>query len=294
MVGHALSVDPYLRGRIKSVNPLSKKRASGGTDVPLESDTGETAMTGFVAGRVVASKNNPEWDVGDFIGGAMDFATVQVLAPSRLKQTIVWKLTGYVDETNISLGVGALGMPGATAYGGLVDILRPQKGKNETLFVSSAAGAVGSLVGQIAKSVYGCTVIGSCGGEVKNARIVSRYGFDHAIDYTTLENRDGDEGKADLDERLRQVAPDGIDMYYENVGGVHFESAMTALRPHGAEFAHHQQVQHARCPNKIDIGADLHVSADRGVCGDPVAAPRTRRFPSRNVNLDRGEEVHPG
>ena len=80
---HALSVDPYLRGRIKSVNPLSKKRASGGTDVPLESDTGETAMTGFVAGRVVASKNNPEWDVGDFIGGAMDFATVQVLAPSN-------------------------------------------------------------------------------------------------------------------------------------------------------------------------------------------------------------------
>ena len=137
----------------------------------------------------------------------MDFATVQVLAPSRLKQTIVWKLTGYVDETNISLGVGALGMPGATAYGGLVDILRPQKGNNETLFVSSAAGAVGSLVGQIAKSVYGCTVIGSCGGEVKNARIVSRYGFDHAIDYTTLENRDGDEGKADLDERLRKLPP---------------------------------------------------------------------------------------
>ena len=79
----------YLRGRIKSVNPLSKKRASGGTDVPLDSDTGETAMTGFVSGVVVASKNNPDWSVGDFIGGAMDFATIQVLPPSRLAQTIV-------------------------------------------------------------------------------------------------------------------------------------------------------------------------------------------------------------
>ena len=257
---HALSVDPYLRGRIKSVNPLSKKRAGGGTDVPLESDTGETAMTGFVAGKVIASKN-PDWEVNDLIGGAMDFSTVQVLAPKRLKQTIVWKLTGFVDESNVSLGVGALGMPGATAYGGLVDILRPNKGKNETLFVSSAAGAVGSLVGQIAKSVYGCTVIGSCGGKVKNKRIVERYGFDHAIDYTTLENRSGDEGKGDLDERLRSVAPDGIDMYYENVGGVHFESAMTALRPHGriavcGVISKYNEAEAA--PNKIDIGSMIY------------------------------------
>lgn len=251
----------YLRGRIKSVNPLSKKRAAGGTDVPLDSDTGEAAMTGFVSGVVVASKNNPDWAVGDFIGGAMDFATIQVLAPARLAQTIVWKLTGYVDETNISLGVGALGMPGATAYGGLVDILRPNKGKNETLFVSSAAGAVGSLVGQIAKSVYGCTVVGSCGGAAKNARIVERYGFDHAIDYTTLEDRGGDEGKADLDERLARAAPDGIDMYYENVGGVHFESAMTALRPHGrvavcGVISKYNDAEASR--NKIDIGAMIY------------------------------------
>ena len=227
----------------------------------MESDTGETAMTGFVAGRVVQSQGNADWQEGDFIGGAMDFATVQVLTRERLASTIVWKLTGYVDEESVSLGVGALGMPGATAYGGLVDVLRPQKGKGETLFVSSAAGAVGSLVGQIAKSVYGCTVVGSCGGRVKNERIVQRYGFDHAIDYTTLEDRDGDEGKQDLDERLRAAAPDGIDMYYENVGGVHFESAMTALRPHGrvavcGVISKYNDAEASR--NKIDIGSMIY------------------------------------
>ena len=249
------------------MNPLNQKSAKGGTDVAIETDTGETIMSGFVAGKVVASKNSA-WEVNDFIGGAMDFSTVQILTSKRLNSTIVWKLTGYVDASNISLGIGALGMPGATAYGGLCDVLRPKKSSSvggeenqspETLFVSSAAGAVGSLVGQIAKSVYGCTVIGSCGGQVKNERIVSRYGFDHAIDYTTLSGDDG--GKAELDERLKSVAPNGIDMYFEAVGGIHFEAAMTALRPHGriavcGVISKYNDAE--RSFNKIDIGSMIY------------------------------------
>jgi len=264
---HSLSVDPYLRGRIKRKNPLNQKSAKGGTDVAIDTDTGETIMAGFVAGQVIASRNSA-WAVDDFIGGAMDFSTVQILAPARLNATIVWKLTGYVDASNISLGIGALGMPGATAYGGLCDVLRPKKSaavggeatqSPETLFVSSAAGAVGSLVGQIAKSVYGSVVIGSCGGPVKNERIVARYGFDHAIDYTTLSGEDG--GKAELDERLKAVAPNGIDMYFEAVGGIHFEAAMTALRPHGriAVCGVISKYNDAELSfNKIDIGSMIY------------------------------------
>ncbi len=260
----ALSVDPYLRGRIKRKNPLAVKRAKGGTDIPLESDTGEAAMSGFVSGKVVASRH-PDWAEGDLIAGALPFSTLQVLTAAKLRKSLVWKLTGLVDESRASLGVGVLGMPGATAYGGLVDVLRPHSEREETLFVSSAAGAVGSLVGQIAKNVYGCTVIGSCGGPEKGARVVSRYGFDHAIDYLTLapsvDGGEDDGGKADLDRRLAAVAPDGIDMYFECVGGVHFEAAMTALRPHGriavcGKISNYNDAEKAY--NKIDIGQMIY------------------------------------
>ena len=116
-------------------------------------------------------------------------------------------------------------MPGATAYGGLVDTLRPLKG--ETIFVSAAAGAVGGLVGQLAKALYDCKVIGSCGGAQKGKMIQEEWGFDHAIDYKTCN------GKEDLVAALKKVAPNGINMYFENVGGIHFAAAMDVLAPKG-------------------------------------------------------------
>lgn len=140
-------------------------------------------------------------------------------------KTIVWKLTGFITENEISLGVGILGMPGSTAYGGLIDVLRPNKG--ETIFISAAAGAVGSLVGMLAKQLYGCKVIGSCGGPAKCQLIKEKFGFDEAIDYKTVHNVD------ELTAALKVVAPDGIDMYFENVGGMHFEAAFNSLRPYG-------------------------------------------------------------
>ena len=116
-------------------------------------------------------------------------------------------------------------MPGSTAYGGLIDILRPVRG--EVIFISAASGAVGSVVGMIAKQVFGCTTIGSCGGPDKCKLIKEKFGFDYAIDYKTCS--DAEELKA----ALKEAAPDGIDMYFENVGGIHFDAAFASLRQGG-------------------------------------------------------------
>lgn len=203
-----MSADPYLRGRIKSSGMIK---------------LGDP-LSGFVAGKVIASKNSA-WVVGDLIGAALPFSTVQIIKKDTFSKTASWKLTGLIEEKDISLGVGILGMPGATAYGGLIDVLRPLNG--ETIFISAASGAVGSLVGMIAKQVYNCKVIGSCGGPEKCALVKEKFGFDHAIDYKTCNTAE------DLMAALKVGAPDGIDMYFENVGGFHFEAAFNSLRNGG-------------------------------------------------------------
>ena len=209
----SISADPYLRNSVKK------------TKGAMNSGSNEEGaiMQGFVSGRVLRSKNEA-WIEGDFFGAHSHFSTVQIVSKANAKG--FWKLTDLIeDESQISLGVGVLGMPGSTAYAGVLDILRPIAG--ETIFVSAAAGAVGGLVGMIAKNVFGCKVIGSCGGPVKCALIKEKYGFDHAIDYKKIPDAAG------LITALREVAPEGIDMYFESVGGMHFEAAFALLRPHG-------------------------------------------------------------
>lgn len=209
----AISADPYLRNSIKK----TAGNMNAGTNKEGK------IMQGFVSGKVLKSKN-PSWVEGDLFGAHSHFSTIQIV--SRESAAGFWKLTELIDgDDQISLGIGMLGMPGATAYGGLVDVLRPLKG--ETIFVSAAAGAVGGLVGMIAKNVYGCKVIGSCGGPAKCAMIKEKYGFDHAIDYKTINDAAG------LIAALKEVAPDGIDMYFESVGGMHFEAAFASLRDKG-------------------------------------------------------------
>jgi 2-alkenal reductase len=163
-------------------------------------------MVGYIAGKVLES-NSPEWKAGDLIGASVPYTTVQAISGEELKQTLTWKLTDYITEDQISLGVGLLGPPGATAYGGIVDVLHPAEG--ETVFISAASGAVGSMAGQIAKNVYKCTVIGSCGGPAKCEKIKAKFGYDHAIDYKQCKSKD------DLIAALKAAAPDGIDMYFE-------------------------------------------------------------------------------
>jgi NADPH-dependent curcumin reductase CurA len=204
----AMSADPYLRGGIK---PGRGKKAGD-------------AMSGFVSGIVLESKN-PKWVEGDLFGAALEFSNIILVTKEMMAKTLMWKLTGLVEEKNISYGVGVMGMPGSTAYGGLIDVLRPNKG--ETIFISAAAGAVGGLVGQIAKNEFGCKVVGSCGGPEKGKIILDQYGFDAHVDYKQASNIQ------DLKGMLKEAAPDGIDMYFENVGGMHFETAMSALRSQG-------------------------------------------------------------
>eukprot|EP00656_Telonema_subtile_P058516 TRINITY_DN9933_c0_g1_i3.p1 TRINITY_DN9933_c0_g1~~TRINITY_DN9933_c0_g1_i3.p1 ORF type:complete len:307 (+),score=66.86 TRINITY_DN9933_c0_g1_i3:348-1268(+) len=178
-----------------------------------------------MCGRVVLQSNSPDWVVGDFFGGSLPFTTVQVVSAKLLRNLPLRKLSSLITKEQLGLGVGVLGMPGSTAYGGLIHILAPRAG--ETVWVSGAAGAVGSMVGQIAKNVFGCTVIGSAGGPKKCAMVVNELGFDHCVDYKQCSSA------KDLIKALRAVAPGGIDCYFENVGGMHFEAAMSCLRPQG-------------------------------------------------------------
>jgi NADPH-dependent curcumin reductase CurA len=117
--------------------------------------------------------------------------------------------------------LGALGMPGLTAYAGLLDVARMQPG--EVVFVSAAAGAVGSLVCQIARLKGASQVIGSAGGPAKSQWLLDDLGVTHALDYKA----------APIREQLREAAPEGIDVYFDNVGGDHLEAAIGALRLHG-------------------------------------------------------------
>ena len=160
------SADPYQRGRFRSARP--------GATAP------GSPVSGFISGVVVASKS-PKWAAGDFFGGSLPLKTLQVVGAGAMAVTAMWKLTGLVScEAELHLGVGVLGMPGATAYGGLLDVLRPKEG--ETLLITAASGAVGQLVGQLAKK-RGVRVIGSAGGAAKCAALTGEFGFDAAIDY---------------------------------------------------------------------------------------------------------------
>jgi NADPH-dependent curcumin reductase CurA len=195
-----MSVDPYMRGRMidrKSYTP------------PFQ--LGEV-LTGGAIGRVVAS-NHDDLKEGDYVESHYGWREA-FCAPGEQ----VTKLGELVAPPSAYLGV--LGMPGMTAYVGLLEAGEFSDG--ETLFVSGAAGAVGSIVGQIAK-IKGGRVIGSAGGADKVAYLRDDLGFDYAFDYH--------EGR--ILDHLREGAPDGLDVYFDNVGGDHLEAAIFHMRPFG-------------------------------------------------------------
>ncbi|MFF7994455.1 NADP-dependent oxidoreductase [Kitasatospora xanthocidica] len=194
-----VSLDPAMRGWLDD-------RPSYLPPVGL----GEVMRAGSVV-EVVAS-NHPGFTVGDHVVGAFG---VQEYALSDGKGAIT------VDPAlaPLSTYLGALGMPGTTAYFGLLEVGALKEG--ETVLVSGAAGAVGTMVGQIAK-VKGCRVIGIAGGPEKCALLTGELGFDAAIDYRS----------EDVRKALRAHAPDGVDVYFDNVGGPILDAALTALALH--------------------------------------------------------------
>ncbi|MFE9652158.1 NADP-dependent oxidoreductase [Micromonospora sp. NPDC006431] len=195
-----ISVDPYMRGRMNDVKSYVPPFA---LDAPLD---------GGAVGEVVASEADG-FAPGDTVLhglGWREYALVDA------------KVARQVDPNLAPLSVylGVLGMTGLTAYAGLLDVAAMKPG--ETVFVSGAAGAVGSMVGQIAKLRGAARVVGSAGSPAKVERLRS-LGFDAAFDYHDGPVRDA----------LRAAAPDGVDVYFDNVGGEHLEAAIGAMNLHG-------------------------------------------------------------
>jgi NADPH-dependent curcumin reductase CurA len=195
-----MSVDPYMRGRMRDRKSYAP---------PFQ--VGEPLLGGAV-GRVVASAD-PTFAAGDLVLSHLGWREV-FNAPARVLQ----RLPEIGVPPQAFLGVA--GMPGLTAYVGLLDVAGLKEG--DVVFVSAAAGAVGSVVCQIAK-LKGHTVIGSAGGPEKVA-FLEEIGVDHVIDYKAT---------SDLGAALAQAAPEGIDVYFDNVGGDHLEAALAAARPFG-------------------------------------------------------------
>jgi leukotriene B4 12-hydroxydehydrogenase/15-oxo-prostaglandin 13-reductase len=192
-----LSVDPYMRGRISGMKSYAAPVEVGGL------------MVGGGVAKVVDSKN-PSFAVGDVVDIYMGWQEYAISDGKGMR-----KLDPSLAPVSTALGV--LGMPGLTAYFGLLDVCDPKPG--ETVVVSGAAGAVGSLVGQIAK-IKGCRVVGIAGEDDKIAWIKSECGFDDAFNYKTTK----DYGAA-----LKEMCPKGVDVYFDNVGGTITDAVMMQL-----------------------------------------------------------------
>ena len=183
---HWLSLDPYMRGRMNEGKSYAKAQELG------------EVMTGGTVGKVIES-NHKRFKAGDYVVGALGWQQYAITDGEGLTR---------VDPNLVPLScyVGVVGMPGATAWIGLLEHCQPKAG--ETVVVSAATGAVGSVVGQLAK-MQGCRAVGIAGGERKCEYAVRELGFDACVDYKG--------GK--LYEALKAACPDGIDCYFENVGG---------------------------------------------------------------------------
>ena len=194
-----LSVEPAMRGWVNAVGNYSEPVAIG------------AVMRAFAAGRVVVS-NHADWPVGTAVTGLFgwqDYCVVETRAIQR-----------RVDDGDLPLStaLGVLGMNGVTAHYGLLQIGQPQK--DETVVVSTAAGAVGSCVGQIAR-LHGCRTVGITGGEFKRNLCLERFGFDAAVDYKA----------ADFKQRLAEACVAGVDVYFDNTAGAISDAVMAHLNP---------------------------------------------------------------
>ncbi|MFF2157342.1 NADP-dependent oxidoreductase [Paenibacillus chitinolyticus] len=195
-----LSVDPYMRGRMnesKSYVPPYKLNEP---------------ISGGIVGEVVSSRSE-QFKKGDKVLGMLGWQLYNTVDASSVRK---------VDENlaPLSAYLSVLGLTGMTAYFGLLDIGKPKEG--ETVVVSGAAGAVGMMVGQIAK-LKGTRVVGIAGSHEKTAYLEKELGFDAAINYKTADN---------LDEAIAKACPDGVDVYYDNVGGRISDAVMKQLNDH--------------------------------------------------------------
>ncbi|WP_136417290.1 NADP-dependent oxidoreductase [Herbaspirillum sp. ST 5-3] len=197
---HYLSLDPYMRMRMEDVKSYAAPQALN------------EVMIGGTVGEVIESKN-PKFAVGEKVQGMLGWSEMGVSDGSMLRK---------LDTTHVPLSayLGAVGMPGMTAWYGLTQIMQPKAG--ETIVVSAASGAVGSVVGQLAK-LRGCRAVGIAGGAEKCDYVVNELGFDACIDYKA----------GNLVADLAKATPNGIDAIFENVGGEIFDACLARMNPFG-------------------------------------------------------------
>ncbi|XP_054819880.1 2-alkenal reductase (NADP(+)-dependent)-like [Prosopis cineraria] len=199
-----LSCDPYMRGRMSK--PLFRSY--------IDSFQPGSLMSGFGVSKVIDSRHD-NFREGDLVWGIIGWEEYSVISsPESLFK---------IEHTDLPLSyyTGILGMPGLTAYAGFYEICAPKKG--EKVFVSSASGAVGQLVGQFAK-LMGCYVVGSAGSRDKVDLLKSKFGFDDAFNYKT---------EFYLNGTLKRYFPEGIDIYFDNVGGKMLDAALRNMKTHG-------------------------------------------------------------
>lgn len=195
-----LSLDPYMRGRMSAAKSYAPPQALDET------------MIGATAGEVVASRH-PDFVPGDAVTGMLGWAEMGTADGALLRR---------VDTSNVSLSayLGVAGMPGVTAWYGLNQILLA--GPGDTVAVSAASGAVGSVVGQLAR-LRGCRTVGIAGGPEKCRYVVEELGFDACVDYKL----------GNVAAHLSAATPDGIDALFENVGGAVFDAALARMNAFG-------------------------------------------------------------
>lgn len=197
---HYLSLDPYMRMRMVDVKSYAAPQAL------------DEVMVGGTAGEVIASRH-PKFAVGDTVVGMLGWTELGVSDGTLLRKV-------DTSRSPLSAYLGVVGMPGMTAWYGLNQIIKPAAG--QTIAVSAASGAVGSVVGQLAK-LHGCRVIGIAGGRQKCAYVVDELGFDACIDYKA----------GNLFADVKAAAPEGIDGLFENVGGAVMDAVLARMNPYG-------------------------------------------------------------
>jgi NADPH:quinone reductase len=192
-----LSVDPYMRGRMNDAKSYVPPFALN------------EVISGGIVGEVAQSQT-PDFAEGDIVVGNLGWQEYSIADKNQVR-----KIDSTIAPVTTALGV--LGMPGLTAYFGLLYIGQPKEG--ETVVISGAAGAVGMVVGQIAK-IKGCRVVGIAGSDEKNRYLVDELGFDEAINYKTTDN---------MKDALKKACPNGVDVYFDNVGGEISDAVMKLL-----------------------------------------------------------------
>ncbi|KAL9240720.1 hypothetical protein vseg_014906 [Gypsophila vaccaria] len=202
-----LSCDPYMRSRMtKHDRPTYVESFSPGSPI-----------SGYGVSKVVESRH-PKFKTGDLVWGFTGWEEYTLITSAKQAQLLF-----KIEHTDVPLSyyTGILGMPGMTAYAGFYEVGAPKKG--DRVYVSAASGAVGQLVGQFAK-LNGCYVVGSAGSKEKVDLLKNKFGFDEAFNYKEEE---------DLDAALRRYFPEGIDIYFENVGGKMLDAVLVNMRLHG-------------------------------------------------------------